>query len=253
MQIFRISAARVAAVLVACVSVLVAASTFGQFSTYYLGHAHLFGLVNLLSLDREANIPSWYASTTLLLCSALLGFIAMARRTGSDRRWRYWAGLSAIFLLLSIDEAASIHELSIEPLQQQLGLGGFFHWAWVIPGMLFVAVLGVVYLRFMLSLPRQTRVLFVLAAAAFVGGALGVEMLGAAWFTEHGRRNMGYSLYWTAEETLEMIGVVIFIYALLRYVEKEIGYVRIGVGAREPEAPVGKPDASAWNVELTAP
>jgi len=214
-------------VLAAAAVFLVIASSAGQFSTYVLGHGYVFGLVNLFSLDREGNVPTWFSAFLLLSCAALLTIITLVRREESDRWWTYWCGLAVIFLYLSMDEAASIHELTITPVRDLLDVGGIFHWAWVIPGMIFVAAIGLTYFKFVLSLPRRTRSHFVVAAAVFLGGALGVEMAGAAWFEEFGRRNLGYVTFWTVEETLEMAGLIIFLYALLRYIETEIGRLRI--------------------------
>lgn len=216
----RIDIASFMRVLCVWVGFLVAASSFGQVSTYVLGHTHLFGMVNLFSLDREANVPSWYSSISLLLCGILLAVIAYAARAQGDRWWRHWTGLAAIFGILALDEAASIHELSIEPLRDALGAGGLLHWTWVVPGSIFVLVVGAVYLRFIAALPRRTRLLLIVSAVTFVGGALGLEMLGAAWFDVHGRRNLGYAFFWTVEETLEMCGVLIFIYALLGHLSQ---------------------------------
>ena len=149
----------------------------------------------------------------------MLGAVARARE---DRWWRHWVGLCLIFVALAIDEAASIHELTIEPMRDLFGASGILYWAWVIPGGIFVIMVAAIYLRFILQLPDRTRRLFIISAVTFVGGALGMEMIGAAWFDVHGRRNLGYSFFWTVEETLEMCGVLIFIYALLNYLSNTV-------------------------------
>jgi hypothetical protein len=79
-------------------------------------------------------------------------------------------------------------------------------------------------------LAPPVRRLFLLAAAVYLGGALGVEMAGAAHAFRHGTENLGYSLWTTLEEALEMAGVAVFIYALLRQVEAG-GPVRLRVTA----------------------
>src|SRR5690606_18744589 len=122
------------------------------------------------------------------------------------------------------------------PLQEAVGAGGLLHWAWVIPGGLFVAAVGMIYLRFVIALPRATRTLFLVSAGLYVGGALVVEMLGALWFSEFGRRNLGYVLFWTIEETGEMLGVTAFIYALMTYLRDEVGVVALRFGGRSPSA-----------------
>ncbi len=236
MRRIHVSPSGVAKALTGTICFLVAASMAGQISALYFGRGTLFGMVNLFNLDREANVPTWYASVTLLACAVLLAFIAASKRQSRDSWWRYWAGLSAVFAYLSVDEGASIHELTIEPVRALLGTSGVLHWAWVVPGMIAVIGLGLLYLRFVLALPRSTRNLFIVAGSLFVGGALVVEMLGAGWFVQAGRRNIGYVLFWTVEEALEMAGIVVFLYALMRYIGDALGPIVLSFGGREQHA-----------------
>lgn len=222
MHVIHLAPVAVASVLAAVVTALVLASC----AAYYIGRGR-GDLVRLLSLDGEMNVPAWYATITLLACSVLLWVIAAVRRAINDPWWRHWRGLGFVFVYVSLDEAISIHERLIEPLQAWLGLGGLLYWPWVIAGAVAVAVLGAVYLKFLLALPRETGRWFATAAALFVGGALGVEMIAASWVEGHGQRNIPYILMFTAEETLEMLGVAVFIYALLRYLEREVGRVQL--------------------------
>ena len=236
MAVVRISPRVVGRVMAVVVVVLVAASSAGQFSTYYLGRDHLLGFVERFSLDAEANIPSWYSSVVLLFCAVLLGLIAVARRTARDTWWPHWAALSVIFVYVSLDEAGRLHELAIEPLREHLGASGLFYWAWVIPAMFVIPVLAVAYLRFLIALPRPTRRLFVLAATLFLTGALGLEMLGGPGVETHGLHSPVYVVFWTMEETLEMSAVAIFTYALLRYMETHAGAVQLVFGASRDKA-----------------
>lgn len=43
-------------------------------------------------------------------------------------------------------------------------------------------------------------------------------MLGGRWFEMYGKHNITYSILYTCEETLEMLGIALFIYALLTYI-----------------------------------
>ncbi|MDV2991298.1 MAG: hypothetical protein N4J56_000952 [Chroococcidiopsis sp. SAG 2025] len=85
--------------------------------------------------------------------------------------------LSVIFLFLAIDEFASLHEKLIEPIHSKLNTSGFY-FAWVIPGAAFTFVCLLIFTRFLGHLPTQTRRLFLLAGSLYVGGTLGMEMIG---------------------------------------------------------------------------
>ncbi|MCU0546706.1 MAG: hypothetical protein MUE44_31845 [Oscillatoriaceae cyanobacterium Prado104] len=175
--------------------------------------------IHLFNLDREINYPSWYSSLTLLFCGILLNIIAAVKQKEDDLFFRHWKVLGCLFVLFSLDEILSLHEiLIINDLRKALNLGGLFYFIWVIPGAIFVAVIGLSYIKFLKHLPRQTRNLFLLAASIYVGGALGMEMICGYYADAVGQRNLIYGLLASVEEILEMIGAIIFIYALLSYI-----------------------------------
>lgn len=89
--------------------------------------------------------------------------------------------LALIFLYLSFDEAAGIHELTGPLLKKVINTKGLFNFAWVILGIIMVFIFVVAYRRFIKSLPPKTRNLFIKAGITFVGGAIGMEMLGG-WY-----------------------------------------------------------------------
>ena len=60
--------------------------------------------------------------------------------------------------------------------------------------------------------------LVILAAILYVGGALGFEMITAGWFELYDDENIPYILLVTAEEALEISGMLVFVYARLRYI-----------------------------------
>ncbi len=229
-----LSPKRVALALTLVVLCLTLASLAGQFSKYVLGHDKLLGIVRLFDLDDEGNIPTWYASASLLFCSVLLAIIGHDRKRGGDRYHFHWSVLSGIFLLLSIDEVAQIHESPNRRLRVALNAAGLLYHPWVILGAFFVLVIGITYRRFVADLPAETRHLFLTAGTLFVSGALGVEALGGWYTTLYGQQNMTYALLTTLEELLEMLGVVVFIYALMSYMGTHLKEVRVRVGDEEP-------------------
>lgn len=230
------SPSRVAGTLGIVVALLVALSTLGQVSKYCLGHGYLCGAVSMFCLDEELNVPTWYSSFGLVLAAGIVAWIAAAKRVQRDRFRRHWTALALLFLLFSLDETASLHERSIEPLRRILGVGGLLRYAWVVPGMVLVLVVGLCYLRFLWHLPARSRRLFLLSGAVFVGGAIGMEMIGGLEFERFGVANLAYAMTTTVEETLEMAGVVLFIYALLDYIQIAFGRLSLRIGPRFPSA-----------------
>lgn len=179
----------------------------------------LHGITHLFDLGLDGNIPTWYASASLLLCAALLFLIARTE-SGSRMKWKkHWYGLSGLFLCLSIDETSTIHERAGDALDQAIpifqGLGGFLYYSWVILGAAAVFLVSLIFFRFTLNLPARTRTIFVLAALVFVSGGLGVEMINAWIHNSYGTNTLAYTAMTVVEELLEMTGVLIFTYGLL--------------------------------------
>lgn len=222
-----ISRRRVTWVLAAAASSLVLAGLAGQIAKHWLGRDRLLGFVRLFDLIGEANVPAWYSSVTLLLCAVLLASIATAKRRAGARFARHWTGLAAIFLVLSIDEAATIHETIGILLREARPTRGVFFFAWVIPGLAFVVAVGLAYFNFLVSLPSPTRRLFVIAAALYVGGALGGEMVEGYFYDYHGPATLLRIGTYHVEEALEMAGVLVFIRALISCLVAEIDSLEV--------------------------
>jgi hypothetical protein len=206
----------VAKILVLVVSFITLASLAGQFCKHVLGYDYVLGFVPLFDLNGERNVPAWYASSTLLLCSALLALIASSEAKKGARYVLHWRALSVIFLFMSLDEVVQIHEAAVEPLRSWLGAGGLFHYAWTIVGIAFVLSFALAYLPFVANLDARTRRLFVASGGLYVGGALGMELIQGWHDSLYGMGGVT-ALITTVEEVLEMSGVVVFIYALLSY------------------------------------
>lgn len=202
--------------LVGTALVLLVASVTGQWLQYVHGVSDDYELIAKFFLGTENNIPTYFSSFLLLTSAALLFVIAAHKRHRSDAYTRRWLLLGGVFFAMSVDEMASLHELLIQPMRD-LGAGGYLYFGWVVPGMLFVGACGLYFLGLLRSLPSPYRLLFVGAGLLFVGGAVGVEMLGGNYAEVHGTRNLPYTMYQTVEETCEISGVLLFIYALLGY------------------------------------
>ncbi len=177
----------------------------------------LISFLDLCSVNAEETIPTWYATMLLFVSAVLLAVITAVKHQAHDTHTRYWAGLSLIFLYLSLDEGAVIHELFSDPLQAAYNTSGYLSFPWLIAFVPLLLIFALLYLRFLFHLPPRIRNLFILAGLTFVGGAVVVEAVSANRWSIDGGVTFPYLAIATVEELLEMWGVTLFIYALLSY------------------------------------
>ena len=210
------------------------------FFYFYLKDEEVFGLVDIFDFDIEGNVPTLYSTVALLFCSALLAIIARSNWK-KDAGWRmYWLGLAVLFLFLAIDEGVGLHEYLSEILEKFMEAEGLLYFLWVVPYGIATVIVGLIYLRFVLNLPKRTRALFVAAGVIFLTGALGIEMLSAREVDQHSIYTITYCLLYTFEELFEMLGIVLFIYALLSYIVQETG--RLSIVVELPRSATSGPD-----------
>lgn len=212
------------------------------------GYSEQMGFRRLFNMDGEGTLPAWFESTLMLAASALLAIIAADTQRSAGRFRRHWWILSALFFYMSADETASIHEMFNRAGRAlPIAADGLLDAPWVIFGTAAALVVGIGYLKFLAHLPPAMRWGFVLAAACFLGGALGVEMFSAALadaqdlelqpdgWEQRGDFTAGYMWYVVVEESLEMLGVIVFINHLLGHLQVEP--VHLSAIARTPAGP----------------
>jgi hypothetical protein len=224
----RFSPRTVALVLLVIVTSLLVAGLATQYIKYFHGHDTQLGFVRLLHLDGENNVPAWYSCAALLLCSAVLGIIGLHHRQAADKYARHWLALAIVFLYLSIDEGASIHEMADLPIHHRLEAIGYLDailpmigMAWVLAGVLFSVIVFLAFWRFLLHLPIATRLLFLVAGGLYVGGAVGLEAVEGRYFPEGADHTFILELIVALEEALEMLGVILFLYSLMAYMAEQ--------------------------------
>jgi len=202
------------------VAAVLTAVSFGlQWVRFGLGHDRLFGLVALFDVGREGNVPSWFSSAILLFAALLLWIVAaVERRRGTPGAWR-WVVLGAVAALLSLDEAASLHE-QMRLRNFGIGSGDAFLWrSWTVPVGAAVLAAGACCIPFLRALPAVTRTRFIVAAVVYFGAAVGLEVVGALHAIEHGQLNLTYAALASLEEFLEMAGVILLIRAVLLHLD----------------------------------
>lgn len=187
--------------------------------TPYIFKGFEHGLVRLLFslffIDGEGNVPAIF-STWLFLINAVLFWITWqaAGRAGDSRR--IWLVLAFVFVFLALDESISIHERLIDPLRLALGATGIFYYAWIIPYGIGVLLLAIFAVPVFWRMPKNIRFWFGLSAVIYIFAAIGLEMISGKYLVMmHENKDFIWVLMVTLEETLEMAGLILLVYALL--------------------------------------
>jgi len=215
-------------ILLILIFFLTIAGIIASYCRYAYNTPQVIMVVRLFDLDGETNFPAFYSSLALLFSSLLLFIIAFSHRN-VIRNFVAWLVMALGFLFLSLDEASMLHEMLAGTTRRSLDVSGLLYNAWVIPYGIIMVLGGILYLPFLLRLPKPTLLLFVVAGVMFVSGAVGVEVFEGKWEAVHGTDNFTYDLYVAVEEFLEMLGVAVFIYALLRYIADTAGTLTIRI------------------------
>ena len=167
-----------------------------------------------LNMDRELNLPTLFSSSLLLISALLMQRLGHNSNPDAADDWRL---LSKIFIFLALDEALQIHEILIIP-----GLRHQVHPAlastWVVPYAALALIMLWKFRSFLGSIPRATATGLLRSGAVYVGGAIGMEMIGS--FAVRSSLIRLHSPWYGAitglEETLELVGIILLIDALMR-------------------------------------
>lgn len=199
-------------------------------------------LVTMFGLGGEANLPATFSGGLLLFSALLLAVIALGKRRTHAAFAAHWTLLAAIFFFLGLDELASIHDNLSLPLSRLYRPTGALLYLWVVPYGAATLLLLLGSVRFLAHLPPTTRWRFLLAGAVYVGGALGMELLEAASNARDLHTGFVPLMGVAVEETMEMVGAVLFIHALLRYLEQQMPGAALQLRVASSPQPNARPD-----------
>ncbi|MZR29510.1 hypothetical protein [Sneathiella litorea] len=222
-------------IAVFCTAILLIFSHFILIlSTYTFGY-NTEPVFDAINLDSEQNISTFFSSVILLLSTILLYIISYSSYQEKSKSSKYWLVLAFIFSFLTVDESTKIHEQVVKIYWYFFGQGldnRLDNYVWIaVYGVIFLAI-SFLYWRFVTSLPRKICILIFLSAGLYVFGAAGMEFFGAlyvdqSWFrgdiasfnTDYAVYDAKYFTISGIEESLEMLGIATFIYALLSYID----------------------------------
>lgn len=218
-SVLRVAPDRLTRTLWWMAAVIVAIHLAFMVLRYGFGHDVVFGVARFFRLDGERNVPTFFSAALLAIAAALLGFHGAHHAQRGDAQARQWTILAWIFTLLSLDEIAGVHEYLGRLLREATHLEKWVHFVWPFPALALVAILYLAYRPWFASLDRATRRGTVFAGVVYLSGATLMELVGGAYWARVGAYTMDltYTLITTVEESLEMIGMLLFIGVLLRY------------------------------------
>lgn len=202
--------------------VLLCAHVFLQYlnwEVFYQQNGFVYELSNRFDLDDESSVSTWFSQALFL--SIGLGAMLAAHLSVRTAIRRLWQLVGVLGLLLSVDEVASLHEFVLQSLHNQ-----FFRdasptstnnaWLLVTPFIL-LAVAWFVWMAIRI-LPKRTTLLFATAICSFLVGAIFFDALASIVDRE---TFLNQGLLIAVEETLELFGSVISVYAIADYIETQ--------------------------------
>lgn len=208
--------------LIGCLLILFALNLGNAVSVYLIFVQKMdfgFGVVPLFNFDRESNFPTLFNGLILGFGSLIaFGISSWLRENGGvalDKR--AWFGIGCILGFMMLDELCQIHEALDWILMAHLKSNGAIAWPWVVPyAALALGVAGFL-LKFYIRLERRFQVIFAVSAIIYVIGALGFEMLEAAYTEKNGIDSIGFGVLYSIEESLEMLAVMLANWGIMTY------------------------------------
>ncbi|MEQ1890294.1 MAG: hypothetical protein ABL951_14120 [Alphaproteobacteria bacterium] len=225
---------------VSIVLALILASLAGDIIHLTTGNYHSYGFRQLFHVGFEKKIPALFSAAALFSCCLMLLVLYQFYRKSGKDGYRFLGFLSIVFLFLSYDEAFSVHEKLSAIFDQWIAGKGLLSFTWVIPGMLFVIAVFLTSISFLRKTNAATRNLMILSGVIFVSGAAGFEAMSGWRVNEAALKvpllrtsqpDLIYFLLSTCEELLEMSGIALFLFTLIRHFERTFGLLTLRIGA----------------------
>lgn len=226
---WRFSRRNLTALLYTVTGILVTAhlstSTFRLLTQDSRRYREVWRLNKYVNVTYEMNLPTYYSSFLLGLAGCILCVIAYKKiRQGAKFSFQ-WLCLSIVFFSLAIDEFRARHEGLGYLADEYFGEDNLIIQDWAYAGIVIVVLVALFFLPLFNHLSPGHKLRFFISAALYVGGFLGVEIIGSIYEIRYGIQDIPYLLFTTVEETLEMVGVIYFINTLMIYLEEIKGKI----------------------------
>ena len=169
------------------------------------------GIWSVLTLGRSPNVASWFACLGFFGSAAAMALLARLARASGDSLARDWGRLSWICLLISADQVCSIHEAVLAALHDLIPFSTVFDFAWLL---LASSALFFFFRPFLSCLPPPIRNRFVVAAAIYFFGALGMELAPHAPLRINGAPGI-YEIVTLVDRIMQITGLLLFMRTLV--------------------------------------
>jgi len=178
-------------------------------------------ILKLAGVVREKNIPTLFSTFQLILSGNLLYIIYKFSKKKPDPKpiTNYWKILSFLFYFLAFDEWFTVHDIVGKLFSNNLGAAGDL-FGWTLIYLILIPIFLLFSIRFLLSLPKNIAIGFIVSGAVFVFGAIGLELLNKGEFQL--LLNLQVSETWQYiitlfEESFEILGIFLFNFIIFYY------------------------------------
>ena len=207
-------------------SILLAAHLVMIFLWHTLGIEFALGLVPLFHFDFENNIPTLYSGALLASCAILLFVTRQFERIDKPGLHVAWLFLSVGFAFMFCDEMFRVHERLGELLSERVDGPEIFYFKWLIPYLGLIAIVAAVLSVWFFRLDRWSQIWFAICGSIYLFGAVGMEMISGVHYASLDEerevwRTLSGDLMATVEESLEMIGLSLFIFTLTKRLSRK--------------------------------
>jgi hypothetical protein len=194
------------------------------FMTAESSNPYYWELVGLFDMDSEISLFTWYSTVVLLFVpSVLLFYIWWLKRQAKEKLSKSWFLAGSVLLFLSIDDGAMIHE-KFSTINHLTGLqdvldgvsSTWLAWSWWVIYVPIGIVVGIILLRWFLSLPVRTRILITIAVLVAAIGQIGMESI-SSFVTNNTGEYVG-PVWRGLQKFVGRTGLSIFLFAIIDYI-----------------------------------
>lgn len=183
---------------------------------------HGYRIFSLFTVDFESSLPTIFNAILILVAFVILLMISLQLWRLKSKQIYTWLLLTCAFLVLSLDENPTVHQIFVSILSHYVsGQRPPVNYAWGMPYGAMVLIFIFFLWRFITTLPGNIRAGFVISGLIYVFGAIVIGLYGADVIEVYSHRDPKYILLASFEESLEMLGLTLFIYYLFEFIQIE--------------------------------